>query len=280
MRHKHDLLGRCIPAIILLGLLLVLSGCMNSDDPTIYCDSFHVDGIIGDVVSPEIANADTDSDGTNDALLLFARVIRQDTSAVLYQAPRVLIPVGQSADGMGFTSDSFSFPVVPEGTELQIDYLSDIDFTGLPSPPFPSGQTEVPLLTYTGACQLAPGDWSPGDDRLNPDRYAYAAVYCDAANEQIVVWGINSPGAGDRNDGSGFLALTVPYSDVPPASPDGSVLIAQNDRVRLYRNMQGELVVIAGPDAEGKEYVVLFDACPASYVQRFILQGDQLQRTQ
>ncbi len=270
--------------LLSLGLISALAGCMGADEATIYCDAFQVDGIFGDIVTPEVVNLDTDADGTNDALLVIAIVTRLDTSEVLYHAPRVTIPVWQSADGIGFTSDAFSFPAVPEGTLLSVRYTSQIDFSGLPSPPFPSGSQEVELLMYEGECVARPAtasdEWSPGDGRLNPDRYAYAAVYCDAANQQIVVWGVNSPGAGDRNDGSGFLALTVPYSDVPPASPDGSVLIAQNDRVRLYRNMQGELVAVAGPDAEGKEYVVLWDACPPTYVQRFILQGEHLQRTQ
>ncbi len=267
--------------LLVLGLIPALAGCMGADQAVIYCDAFRADGIFGDIVPPEAVNYDTDADGINDALLIFATVTRLDTSEVLYHAPRVVIPVGQSADGFGFTSDAFSFPAVPEGTSLLVQYTSLIDFSGFPSSPFPSGSQEVPLLEYDGECVARPSDgWSPHDGRLNPDRYAYAAVYCDAQNEQIVVWGINSPGAGDRNDGSGFLALTVPYSDLPPAPADASVLIAENDRVRLYRNIQGELVVIAGPDAEGKEYVVLWDACPPTYVQRFILQGGQLQRTQ
>jgi len=270
--------------LLSLGLIPALAGCMGADEATIYCDAFQADGIIGDVVTPDVVNLDTDADGTNDALLVMATVTRLDTSEVLYHAPRVVIPVGQSADGIGFTSDAFSFPAAPEGTLLSVRYTSQIDFSGFPSPPFPPGLQEAPLLEYSGECvarpEAASDEWSPRDGRLNPDRYAYAAVYCDAANQQIVVWGINSPGAGDRNDGSGFPALIVPYSGIPPAPTDASVLIAQHDRVRLYRNMQGELVVVAGPDAEGKEYVVLWDACPPTYVQRFILQGDQLQRTQ
>lgn len=270
--------------LLSLGLIPALAGCMNADQATIYCDAFQVEGIIGDIVTPDVANLDTNADGTDDALLVVATVTRLDTSEVLYHAPRVVIPVGQSVDGIGFTSDAFSFPAVPEGTSLLVQYTSQIDFSGFPSPPFPSGSQEVPLLVYNGECVARPDaasdEWSPRDGRLNPDRYAYAAVYCDAENEQIVVWGINSPGAGDRNDGSGFPALAVPYADIPPAPADASVLIAQYDRVRLYRNIQGELVVIAGPDAEGKEYVVLWDACPPRYVQRFILQGDHLQRTQ
>ena len=56
-------------------------------------------------------------------------------------------------------------------------------------------------------------------------------------------------------------------------------MIAEFESIRFYRNVQGEYVVVAGPDFEGKEYVVLFDGCPMSTVQRYILQGDRLQRT-
>lgn len=282
----------------------LLTGCMASDQPTIYCNSFRVEGIIGDIVDGSVANVDTDGDGVNDALQIVATVIRLDTSEVLYLAPRVVIPVGESADGIGFTSDEFDFPAAPEGTVLQIDYTSHIDFTGFPSPPFPSGPEEVSLLSYTGACQLAPGDpdepdepdepddpddpalstprpewFSPGDDRLNPDAHAYAAVYCDETFQRVLIYGVNSPGAGDLSNGSGYFALEVPYSELPPTPTDTNVLIAEVDGVRFYRNVQGEFVVVAGPDFEGKEYVVLWDGCPASYVQRFILQGDRLQRT-
>ena len=92
--------------------------------------------------------------------------------------------------------------------------------------------------------------------------------------------GSTRPVRGSINDGSGFPAFRVPYSDLPPVPTGQNILIAELGAVRFYRNLQGEYVVIAGPDAEGKEYVVLWDACPPSYVQRFIKQADTLQRTQ
>ena len=281
--------------VLLAVLLLALTGCMGSDPATIYCNSFQVDGIVGDVVTADVANVDTDGDGTNDALQLVARVVRQDTLEVVYLAPRVVIPVGQTAHGIGFTSDQFSFPAVPEGTVLDVFYTgSDIYLSG--PDPFPGpGYFDVDLLEFTGACQLAPEEppvdpteepetwrpewFAPGDDRLNPDAHAYAAVYCDEEYQRVLIYGVNSPGAGDLNDGSGFFALEVPYSELPPIPTESNILIAESAGVRFYRNLQGEFVVVAGPDFEGKEYVVLWDGCPASYVQRFILQGDRLQRT-
>jgi len=95
----------------------------------------------------------------------------------------------------------------------------------------------------------------------------------------VLIYGVNSPGAGELNDGSGFFALEVPYSELPPIPTESNLLIAESAGVRFYRNVQGEFVVVAGPDFEGKEYVVLWDGCPARYVQRFILQGNRLQRT-
>lgn len=272
--------------VFLAALLVVLSGCISTDaeEWTIYCDSFSVSGITSDTVEDIDATYDSDGDGEFDSFQVWAIVTRTETSEILYSAPRAVIPVGQSAQGIGFTSDTFSFPAVPEGTELNILY-SVLAFD------FGVGD----LLEFSGACELAPDDptpdptdepdtwepewFTPGDDRMNPDAHAYAAVYCDATNDRVLIYGVNSPGAGERSDGSGFFALQVPYSDLPPTPAEQSALIAEFENIRFYRNIQGEYVVIAGPDFEGKEYVVLWDGCPMSYVQRFILQGDRLQRT-
>lgn len=298
------MLCRRLIFVLLVGLLLVLTGCISTDaeESTIYCDSFRVTGITSEKVEDVDATYDSDGDGEYDSFEVWAIVTRVETGEILYSAPRTVIPLGQSAQGVGFTSDEFSFPAVPEGTELTINYnVLAFDF----------GFGD--LMSFTGACQLAPVDptaeptdeptdepsdeptaepsvtpapntwkpewWSPGDDRLNPDSHAYAAIYCDAEYQRVIIYGVNSPGAGAASDGSGYFALQVPYADLPPTPTGANALIAEFEDLRFYRNVHGEYVVIAGPDFEGKEYVVLWDGCPMSYVQRFILQGDRLQRT-
>jgi len=274
--------------LVAAGLLLVLTGCMPTiaEEWTIYCDSFHMSGITSDTVGEYDVNYDSDGDGELDSVLVWALVIRPETDEILFSSPRGVIPLGQSVQGTGFTSDEFSFPAVPAGTTLTIRY----DLFSFPL---------SNLISFTGACQLAPEDptpdptaepteepetwqpewWSPGDDRLNPDPHAYAAVYCDADYQRVIIYGVNSPGAGAASDGSGFFALQVPYSELPPTPTGANAMIAEFESIRFYRNVQGEYVVVAGPDFEGKEYVVLFDGCPMSTVQRYILQGDRLQRT-
>lgn len=289
--------------ILVVGLLLVLTGCVSTDaeEWTIYCDSFRVTGISSEPVEGVDATYDSDGDGEYDSFQVWAVVTRTETSEILHSSPRAVIPVGQTAQDAGFTSDEISFPAVPEGTMLSIDYSVLAYSFGL--------DEIISLMDFEGACQFAPVDptdeppvvpppeptgepsvtstpntwkpewWSPGDDRLNPDPHAFAAVYCDATHERVLIYGVNSPGAGNRNDSSGFFALQVPYSDLPPTPTGANVLIAEFENIRFYRTVDGEYAVVAGPDFEGKEYVVLFDGCPMGTVQRYILQGDRLQRT-
>lgn len=293
---------RKIALVLLAGLALVLAGCidMQATDVQIFCDSVHVEGI-----TSTVANF-----STGESFWLEATVTRVDDSTVLYRGQRVLVQNGKSLQDLGFTSDTISFPAVPEGTVLTIFYgISTGAYAGLTVVDGETVPETYSAMSYSGACRLAAGDptpeptdepteeptdeppvtptpipwqpewWSPGDDRLNPDPHAYAAVYCDATNERVLIYGVNSPGAGNTNDGSGFFAIQVPYSDLPPTPTDANVLIAEFENIRFYRTIDGEFMVIAGPDFEGKEYVVAWDGCPMSNVQRYILQGDRLQRT-
>ncbi|MBC7811979.1 MAG: PPC domain-containing protein, partial [Burkholderiales bacterium] len=108
--------------------------------------------------------------------------------------------------------------------------------------------------------------FDPGDDRINRQAYAYASVYCDAANNRVAIYGINSDGAtvAGGKDGDGFPGIFVPYSDLPatPSAEDGNILIEQSGNIRFYRLTSGEYQVMVGPDSEGKEYVVVWDGCP------------------
>lgn len=104
--------------------------------------------------------------------------------------------------------------------------------------------------------------FNPNDGRINPHAYAPVAIYCDAANSRVAIYGIN-------DDGEGFEAIFVPYSELPE-TPASNLLIEQFGDIRFYRLSTGEYQVSAGPDAEGKEYAAVFDGCPWSYVEAYI----------
>lgn len=104
--------------------------------------------------------------------------------------------------------------------------------------------------------------FEPGDGRINLQAYAPAAVYCDAANSRVAIYGIDEAG-------HGYEAIFVPYADLPE-TPVSNQLIAQFEDIRFFRLSTGEYQVSAGPDAEGKEYMLIFDGCPASSADAYI----------
>lgn len=124
--------------------------------------------------------------------------------------------------------------------------------------------------------------FEPGDDRINRQAYAYASVYCQDDNQRVAIYGIHSMGVGDpdRNDGSGFPAIFVPYEALPPVPTDGNVLISEYRGIAFYRLTTGEYQINAGPDPEGKEYVLIWDGCPSSYIQAYMLQNGVLTQTE
>ena len=73
----------------------------------------------------------------------------------------------------------------PEGTEFYVDGPGD-DF---PTDPAPCSGSETDSAQF----------FEPGDDRINRQAYAYAAVYCDDENQRVGVYGIYQNGdlAGD-----------------------------------------------------------------------------------
>ncbi|MBC7815096.1 MAG: hypothetical protein H7175_28320 [Burkholderiales bacterium] len=144
----------------------------------------------------------------------------------------------------------------PEGTEFYVDGPGD-DF---PTDPVPCDES-----SDSDHAQF----FEPGDDRINRQAYAYAAVYCDEENQRVGVYGIY--GSGDFA-GSGFPAIFVPYSELPPVpSPEeGNILIGQFGNIRGYRLTTGEYQLNVGPDFEGKEYVLVWDGCPQTYIRAAI----------
>lgn len=124
---------------------------------------------------------------------------------------------------------------------------------GLYQPPVQNGAPAAPEV-FRG--------FEPGDGRLNLQAYAPAAVYCDAANSRVAIYGIDDAG-------HGYEAIFVPYADLPDI-PVSNQLIAQFEDIRFFRLSTGEYQVSAGPDAEGKEYMLIFDGCPASTAAAYL----------
>lgn|GEM_PF-1312943 len=126
--------------------------------------------------------------------------------------------------------------------------------------------------------------FEPGDDRLNRQAYAYASVYCDDANHRVAIYGINSDGASSASgkDGDGFPGIFVYYFNLPPtpSAEDGNVLIEQAGNIRFYRLTSGEYQVMVGPDSEGKDYVLVWDGCPHTYIQAYSFQNGVMTPTE
>ena len=115
--------------------------------------------------------------------------------------------------------------------------------------------------------------FEPGDDRINRQAYATASIYCDADNSRVLVLGISPTVIGNE-------LLSVPYASLPATPTDSNVLIAQNGNVGFYRLTTGEYQVNAGPDAEGKTYVVIWNGCPMTYQNTYILQNGVLTQSE
>jgi hypothetical protein len=115
--------------------------------------------------------------------------------------------------------------------------------------------------------------FEPGDDRINRQAYAAAAIYCDAENSQLVVYGIDAKGNGQQT-------IVVPYADLPETPADSNALITQQGGVSVYRLVSGEYQLVGAPDAEGKQYVAVWDGCPYTYLNAYILQNGVLTQTE
>lgn len=95
--------------------------------------------------------------------------------------------------------------------------------------------------------------FNPNDGRLHPDAGAPVAVYCH--DYGIDVYSINA-------DSHGTLAFTATNEEIEAVgdSPEVNTLIDAFGNIRLYRLTTGEFQINAGPDAEGKEYVLIWTA--------------------
>lgn len=236
-----------VKAVSLLSLVaFVLSGCLDVETATVYCDRAYI--------------VYTDDD--------------VEPNTYSFQAFRLpeQVPVSDkvSVSGNGSVTIPF-YETLDEGIEV---YLMVND--QWPFEPF------AVECSNTGT-RVEHAQWfEPGDDRINRQAYAYASVYCDADNERVGIYGIHSPGVGDpdRNDGSGFPAIFVPYAELPPVPADQNVLISEYRGIQFYRLTTGEYQVNAGPDPEGKTYVLVWDGCPQTYIRASMLQNGVLTQTE
>jgi hypothetical protein len=228
---------------------LVLSGCLEINDAVVYCSRVEIDYSPGySYDGPYLLRAYRTSDNQ---------------------------PISDAVEVVGDVPGSVTLDFYEEQEEGTSIYLVS------------QGQTDSESYTdYDVDCSKngtrATTWFEPGDDRINRQAYAYASVYCQDAEQRVAIYGIHSAGVGDpgRNDGSGFPAIFVPYAELPPVPTDGNVLIAEYANIAFYRLTTGEYQINAGPDFEGKEYVLVWDGCPSSYIQAYILQNGVLTQTE
>lgn len=106
--------------------------------------------------------------------------------------------------------------------------------------------------------------FDPGDDRINRQAYAPIAIYC--AETRLEILSIDS-------DGNGTPAIILDFASMPATPTDENLLVETVGNVQLYRLTSGEWVATAGPDSEGKTYMLLWDGCPHTYIQAYIEQN-------
>lgn len=163
-----------------------------------------------------------------------------------------------------YYSSKLSFQAAKTGvyTAVAAGYAGNGDDTG----PY------ILIITVSDNQEESPW-FDPGDARINRQAYASASIYCDAANGQLVVYDIDA-------DGNGVEAFSVPFADLPPTPTDANVLVLQQSGLSLYRLTTGEYQLIGSADAEGKSYVVVWDGCPYTYLNTYILQNGVLTQTE
>lgn len=256
MTNRFQKLGFC-----LLLLAFLLAACVNFPTVTIRCDSA--------TVRYELVVVDSFPQGT----------YRFEA----YRLPdNVLVGVSEEVE-INFDNPTGSVDVEYDqdyevGTQFRIDAV----YLG-PGSPFTAE-------LKTGTCAVEPEDdtvevtWCDvaADGRINNQCYAYAAVYCDDTAQRVAIYGIPPMDANGRSAGQGFPAIFVNYSDLPPTptTEQGNQLISQFENIAFYRLTTGEYQVNAGPDAEGKSYVVIWDGCPWNTVSAYILQNGVMTQTE
>ncbi|MBC7812857.1 MAG: hypothetical protein H7175_17000 [Burkholderiales bacterium] len=106
--------------------------------------------------------------------------------------------------------------------------------------------------------------FEPGDDRINRQAYAPIAIYC--AETRLEIYAIDA-------NGVGTIATYIDFTALPATPTDENLLFETVGNIQLYHLTSGEYVATSGPDAEGKFYMLLWDGCPANYIQAYIQQN-------
>ncbi len=78
----------------------------------------------------------------------------------------------------------------------------------------------------------------------------------------------------DEN-GNGVYQFTISDEDLAPfiaSPPTTNTLIKSGSNIALYALTSGEFQINAGPDAEGKTYVIIFDGLPPSNVYGYVIE--------
>lgn len=237
--------------------LLVASGCnFTYSSYEIFCEGFFLYDVEG-MATIDNTGMDAESlvirarDGAGNAL--FSEALLAAELGGPLPSPLFAFPIGVFA----------STPVMP------IPFLSAPQYNPITveiwAPAGGTLATDLLIERFVGSCEGLPTVtppayyFDPGDDRINRQAYANVAVYCDAANSRVAIYGIDQAG-------NGYPALFINEADLPPTPTEeqGHLLVAESGNIRLYRMTTGELQVRNGPDAEGKEYAFVWDGCPAT----------------
>jgi len=118
--------------------------------------------------------------------------------------------------------------------------------------------TNTRLKGNAVAKELLPPVETPPDDRLNWKRGdLYAVIYRRAdsnGNPSLQIYDVDA-------ESHGHLLCVFTQADLSSEPPDQNTLIrACSPIVHLYQLSSGEAQVNIGPDAEGKSYILVFDA--------------------
>lgn len=225
MIHQYPRIG----LILLSVMAFLLTACLPPIKVTLACDFVAAEVFAGDLGTIPV-----------DYVLIVQRI--SDNSILGTTS-------GTVAYGTNTIRTVITFPAQLENTELRVllDYGAE-DYETL---------LEAPCSQFSA--------FEPGDNRINVQAYASAAIYCDDANQRVAIYGIDGAGVG-------FPAIFTPYASLP-ATPAENVLIDSYDNIRFFRLNSGEYQLNVGPDAEGKQYLVIWDGCPTTYVNAYIYQN-------
>ncbi len=114
-----------------------------------------------------------------------------------------------------------------------------------------------------GSSAGAPEIFDPGDARINRQPYATFTVVCFAST--IVVYPIDLV--------TGEAGIPIETQE-PDGLPSDDLPIGFGSGIQVFQLPSGEILVIGAPGSDGKIYSIIFDGCPATYVDAFMTFPD------